>query len=505
MKSKQNYIDIYRGITNGLNITGEGAELLIQLLAEATYISEVEQVTISQESSLEKCTLMNSKIQHCMNDMYSVYRGNCPRVILRFRPTSYFDLKPFDTIAVGNNYKVYYLGYWTGSEGGESKSSETDYIPLMDGFVYGPKIIPPSISGSESEVYTIIGILAQTEYRQTFKTDFQNTYYVECTEEDLSCDMWVKIEDQYVSVTRIFADHIMNRSVFDMTIPSFGSRLYLADILRTGKVSRDSVISQENVNVEACWYKYSYLSSYPENELRRINIKGAVLVPFEDNMFHGIQELTTGVVTIEESSRDTISTIHYKANRDRYVNSIIRTNSDIGNILEETYPENIKIGGTSYKFNSSITGSSLVLYYVPQDINNLLTSDQVEDFRQTKSGYYVTDNITILPGTKYTAVFNLDVILYQSGSIDSEVSDILLQYEDKFNIDFRSLGGEIQSLVSKISNVKEISSFSIDYISDNGIIKSQEELDDMYDNLYMSYYKVNYVINSSIVQSTGKF
>jgi len=107
-----------------------------------------------------------------MNDMYSVYRGNCPRVILRFRPTSYFDLKPFDTIAVGNNYKVYYLGYWTGSEGGESKSSETDYIPLMDGFVYGPKIIPPSISGSESEVYTIIGILAQTEYRQTFKTDF---------------------------------------------------------------------------------------------------------------------------------------------------------------------------------------------------------------------------------------------------------------------------------------------------------------------------------------------
>ena len=160
MKSKQNYIDIYRGIADGLNITGEGAELLIQLLAEATYISEVEHVVITQESSLEKCTLMNSKIQHCMNDMYSVYRGNCPRVIIRFRPTSYFDLKPFDKIALGNNYSVYYLGYWTGEEGGESKSSETDYIPLMDGFVYGPKIIPPSISGDDSEIYTIIGILA---------------------------------------------------------------------------------------------------------------------------------------------------------------------------------------------------------------------------------------------------------------------------------------------------------------------------------------------------------
>lgn len=500
MKSKQNYIDIYRGIADGLNITGEGAELLIQLLAEATYISEVEHVVITQESSLEKCTLMNSKIQHCMNDMYSVYRGNCPRVIIRFRPTSYFDLKPFDKIALGNNYSVYYLGYWTGEEGGESKSSETDYIPLMDGFIYGPKIIPPSISGDDSEVYTIIGILAQSEYRSTYKTDFQNTYYVECTEEDLSCDMWVKVEDSYVPVTRVFADHIMKRAVYDMTIPSFGSRLYLADILREGKVSRDSIISQENVNVEACWYKYSTLSSYPDIELKRINIKGTFNVAFEDHMFHGIPEIANGVVVIEESSRDTISTIHYKANRDRYVNSIIRTNADIGNILEETYPENVKIGGTSYKFNSSMTGSSLVLYYVPQDTNNLLTSEQIEEFRNTKSGYYVTDNITVLPGIKYTAVFNLDVILYQSGSIDQEVSDILLQYEDKFNTDFRSLSGEIQSLISKISNVKEISSFSIDYISDNGILKTTDELDGMYDSLYMSYYKVNYVINSSLVQ-----
>jgi hypothetical protein len=60
---------------------------------------------------------------------------------------------------VGNGFKVYYLGFWD-PESSEEDQPGTESVALMDGFVYGPKIIPPSISGSESEVYTIIGILA---------------------------------------------------------------------------------------------------------------------------------------------------------------------------------------------------------------------------------------------------------------------------------------------------------------------------------------------------------
>ena len=54
MNSKQYYIDTFRGIAEGLNLYGDSAELLIQLLAESTYISEVEHVVYMQESSLEK-------------------------------------------------------------------------------------------------------------------------------------------------------------------------------------------------------------------------------------------------------------------------------------------------------------------------------------------------------------------------------------------------------------------------------------------------------------------
>ena len=114
------------------------------------------------------------------------------------------------------------------------------------------------------------------------------------------------------------------------------------------------------------------------------------------------------------------------------------------------------------------------------------------------SFFFLTSNLTVQPGTRYTAIFNLDLELYQSGSIDAEVSGILQEYEDKFGIDFRELSDEIKGLISKISNVKQISGFSIDYVSDSGYLLDDLGKTKMYENLGVSYYKVNYVINSSV-------
>ena len=47
MKSLQDYIDIYRGIANKLNITGDSVEILSQMLANASFISEVENIALS--------------------------------------------------------------------------------------------------------------------------------------------------------------------------------------------------------------------------------------------------------------------------------------------------------------------------------------------------------------------------------------------------------------------------------------------------------------------------
>ena len=76
MRTLQDYISIYREVAQNLGIGGDSVEVLVQLLANASYINEVENISYVQEASLERATLENSKIQHCMNNMYSVFRGN---------------------------------------------------------------------------------------------------------------------------------------------------------------------------------------------------------------------------------------------------------------------------------------------------------------------------------------------------------------------------------------------------------------------------------------------
>ena len=498
MNSKQDYINIYRKIATGLDIYGDSAELLIQLLAESTYISEVEHVVYMQEASLEKASLLNSKIQHCMNDMYSVFRGSCPRVIFKFSPSKYFDLKQFDEIVVGNGFKVYYLGYYDpGSEDKVTPGMES--VALMDGFVYGPKIIPPSLNGEDE--YILIGLLAKETSSIDISTIESNTYYVENLAEDLSSDCWVKIGGNYWSVSREFSKHITDAYVFDLTLPSFGSRLYVADILRSGAYKREEIETQANLEVSGFWYKYSLLDSYNQAELKKLTIKGTVPVSFVEP-FQGFSEVAPGLILIPESSRDTVSTIHYKANRDRYVNSIIRTNSDIGTILEEAYPKNVKVGGTSYQFFTGSSGSGLRIYYVPQDETKLLTDSQIAEFRENRVGYYVTSNLMIQPGHKYTAVFNLDLELYYSESIDSAVSDILSVYAYRFGTNLEQKSDEIKGLINKISNVKQVSGFYITYLSESGSLLGEEDKSVMFSNLDTIYFEITYVINSR-VQTIG--
>lgn len=500
MNSKQDYINIYRKIATGLDLYGDSAELLIQLLAESTYISEVEHVVYMQEASLEKASLLNSKIQHCMNDMYSVFRGSCPRVIFQFTPTKYFDLNPFDELVVGNGFKVYYLGYWDPDKSGTNMRG-AESVALMNGFTYGQKVIPPSL-GEDKESYILIGLIAKETSSGIWSTSESNTYYVENLAEDLSSDFWVKIQGSYWPVTREFSKHITEAQIFDLTLPSFGSRLYVADILRSGSYKRDSIETQANVSVEGFWYKYSLLESYNQAELKKMVIKGTEPKGWDGGVFQGFSEVAPGLVLVPESSRDTVSTIHYKANRDRYVNSIIRTNSDIGTILEEAYPENVKVGGTSYQFFNGSSGSGLRIYYVPQDETKILTEEQISEFRENRSGYYVTSNLMVQPGHKYTAVFNLDLELYYSVSIDSSVSDLLSVYAYKFGMNLEDKSDEIKGLINKISNVKQISGFYITYLSESGSLLNESDKLDMLSHLDTIYYEIDYVINSK-VQTIG--
>ena len=563
MRNLQDYINKYYTIAQNLGYTGDSIEVLVQLLANASYISEVENVAYLQESSLEKSSLINSKIQHCMDNMYSVFRGLCPRVVMKIRPTSYLTLKPFDLIQQSSSFSVYYLGYYkliqpssniglssssrsvrdsnvisssvissSSENSGQEESSmnrggssEVDYTKLsgLDNlnpekypgeFIYSGVTLKPSVS---TESYIIICLISPTVHQVDKMVNTRNTYYIDCPIDNLSNDVLVKVNGEQAEVTRNFADHILKptKYVFDLTLPSFGSRIYTVNYFSTlDRTDRsDSVGIEINTRINATYFEWSRLEDYNQSELRRLSYKGAELVGFNNNWLTAnmYSELSkgSGLCFVKEVGRDDLNTIHYKANRNRYVNSMVRSNNDIGTILEENFPQYVKNGGTSYVFNTlgNNSGSELKIYYIPKDESRLIpdTSDDpgkgvssISDFIEKEQAYYIiTKNIKVEKGERYTAEFNISLELYRNSTEDlnGSIGSILKStYERKFNTVFNDTTiEEVKSLISKFSNIKRINSLGITFLDSRGQVVEMSDI-----NPIISYFDITYNVSTLV-------
>lgn len=526
MKNLQDYITRYSQVANKLGYVGESVDLLIQLLAQASYISEVENVTYMAEASIDKANLMNSKIQHCVDVMYSVFRGSCPRVVLKIRPTKYLDFNLYDTIITSNNFTVHYLGY-----------SNSDFAnDKMDiNWKYDSTIIYPALGvdekpegegwyqdsskwyNKEDEKY-ILGFIAPKRVGENLILDgagtngiveisSKNTYYVECTAENLSDDMYIELvqpngDSTRLPRTRVFVDHVLENKVFDLTLPGYGSRVYLANYFKD-KVTRDSRDIEglpESTQIRAQFYGYSELSEYNQAELKRLQLKGAELLSFgDDPVYYNDTDWNTGLYYIPAVSKDELNTIHYKANRERYASSIIRSNSDIGVLLEEWRPDRVMSRGTSYFFtgiSSSNRTSSLSIYYIPKIDGKYLTELEIKEFINDKLAYYVTPNISIIPGTKYIANFVVDLEVYKNSSDDwnIEIGEKILSdtFGGKFNVSFSDMK-EVESLISKNTNIKKVLNLNVSFTDEGGRIVEASSLDPR-----TTYYQVKYSITSSV-------
>ena len=499
MKSLQNYIDIYRGIADGLNIGGDSAELLIQLLANASYISEVENIVYSQEASLERATLVNSKIQQCVELMYSVYRGQCPRIILNIESVKPLQFNVFDNIATLNNFKLYYLGY--------IDPDKYEVSENLKNYDYG--FDKNTLSISAGKKCKILCLLANDKIVKTksFK-ESDSPYFVEFLDEDISNDINVFLDGKNVNITRHFSDHILHESVFDLTIPGYGSRLY---VMKDG--SEYNIVVNK---VTAEYFKLTKLSSYNSSELKKISLKGAELLPFEEDWIkeRGIttdNHINTGILAFPEIEPDNDVNIHYRANQNRYINTIFRSNEDLGNLIKEDFPEKVK--DTKAIYDDLVSDNNFIIYYIP-DGNSILSSSDIDEFVKNRKSYYVIDNISILPGIKYNAVFDITVKLYEHDAnnlVINTIREILSVYSEKFGINFindsdninvldNSVLETVKALISKISNVKCIETFKIKYSDTNGNIFEEDYTDDFFLGMFndLLYDKAYYLINCNI-------
>ena len=529
MRSLQDYRNIYREIAQSLGYRGDSVELLVQLLANATYIEEVENITYMQEASLERAGLMNSKIQHCVNQMYSVYRGSCPRVLLHVRPTKYQVFKPYQEIATSSNFKVYYLG----------SISETGMTNIIDNWVteggFDGAVDPLGIAtGLDNDILTVNPIYPETYYIYGFIAESKvqdreytisekNPYYFDIPETGLSNDMYVEVAKsgqtagdlenwKSQAVTRIFSEHILGKynsqtgnlddAIYDLTLPGFGSRLYF---------SQDLELSDR---IRATYYKLAYLDNFQENELRRINIKGMDIIPFSTSFLdsHYIQpeniypdhviyrneegeneENNGGLIIIPETQREELQSIHYNASRDRYINSIVRSNTDMGRLLEQMYPENVRTNGTACSYR----GKYVIIWYIPRSSSNLLTSDQVLNFTENHKAYYISSNIDIRKAVEIRKVLTVDIELYRTlDDLDIKIDEIVNPYQYKFGVNLSDddVRNEIISTLSKIPEVRFVKSVEIKNINEDLTEEDCNNNGDKY------YYSIDVVINSSITR-----
>ena len=491
MRTLQDYRNIYREIAQSLGYRGDSVELLIQFLANATYIEEVENIAYLEESSLERATLMNSKIQHCVNLMYSVFRGSCPRVLLSIKPDKYQTLVPYQEMIASSNFKVYYLGYL------DPESSEVvNGTSIEDGLKNGPLVLNPLLEHS----YYIYGFICESSpvvKEHTVSSD--NPYYFDIPETGLSNDMFLEVAkassegglDNYKTfpITRNFSDHILDSSIFDLTLPGFGSRLYFPGLL------------EESDKIRATYYKLAHLDSFQENQLKRISLKGTKAVPFPDNFIESrfpssqedeIKRYSDSYIIIPETPREDLQSIHYNASRNRYINSMVRSNSDMGSLLEEYRPDKVRSSGTKCVYGNN----TVIIYYIPRSSNNPLTSDEIQEFIDKRKAYYITTHIEVVKAPEIHVVLSIDLELYQNTeTIEEEVSEIITPYMSRFgiNLNNQEIKDEIMSTLSKLPEVRIVREVQVDKIGG----ESEETLDE---SRIPYYYKIDFVINTTITK-----
>jgi succinyl-CoA synthetase beta subunit len=110
----------------------------------------------------------------------------------------------------------------------------------------------------------------------------------------------------------------------------------------------------------------------------------------------------------------------------------------------------------------------------------------------------VTNDITVRRGNLVKASVNIKAEVYQNISIDSKVSEILEEYAYQFGVDLESKKSEIIALLSKIPNVKQITSLEITYTNELADVIPWETVQE---SLETTYFSITYLVNSIIYTS----
>lgn len=202
--SRQEIKESLQSIALDAGYSGSAVDFIISLASTGYYETFLRSIGILREANADTAANINSLITMAVNRMYSTFRGNCPRLILKGQSTRYQELKRGD--------KVY--------------SSETFNL-----YVYTDITLTPNTDFS-------IELIASPEYIFSSKKNKSDRFYVEFRDNDLSEDVNLYVQTDQTAflnndygvlttpekVFRLFSQNL--NSILDITIQGWGIRYY---------------------------------------------------------------------------------------------------------------------------------------------------------------------------------------------------------------------------------------------------------------------------------------
>lgn len=489
MTSKEEIRATLREIAMNNSLVGESVDLLVDQLTYALYHNQLEITNAVQESNLSTAKLMNSKIRSCMEAMYPVYRGRNPRVQLTFSSSVSIDRERLDLLYTSNTFKVY----------AEEKTT-----------------ISPTGIGDEKTIRGILAtedlfdISVMVNQSNRFYIDLELDRQLLS---DISEDIQVFIDGQEHPTTRNFFDHVNSEiplrqwdavkigseyryltedltwktysptepsidprirlkktfpvgtawpivtgrtdnpdSIFVLTIPDFGIRLYKRGYFRVNSVVRVRAL------------KYCTEKDISADEFRKILLPGTELIDEKigKNKLSKDNPSTAKNRLIVEVPRDDAESLLYNANLYTRVQSKVLSNSDINVLFTEQFRDYNVLSAGNYFENETKT---VVVYYITRDAKEI-PSARFKTFRERYGSYFVSNRIVAIPGELVRIKVDLDLFLSSSVDVKAKINRIFSSYENVLNSTSdtnRALINKsiILADISKIREVRYVSRFAI--------------------------------------------
>lgn len=481
MKSYNEILNDLQTIQDELKLQGEAVELNKRLAAYVFYHWQIDVVNAIREGSINTAYLMNSKIVGCMDNMYSVFRGNNPILKLNMIFNAEFGAGKFDLVYTSNTFKLYAKDVISqqptlADTAGNKTPVELELImSKSDKIVYCPKDDQKLLEDKKWPYY--IDIKLPTNLLASNLSEHLFIYRVD--------EEGNKIE---VKWTRIFTEHASSLTeeelLFVLTIPDYGLRVYKKgyfsltadqnlyfEVLPFTTTEDINLLDVKKVSIPEGVLKSQ--KGYPQDQLPDPNdtteLEQVVNIDDSGNLILTVADRDYYQMYLSpEITRQDAATLSYQANFSGKSSSSIISNNDILFLFSETFIDRI----LSCNFSMNVEANAIYIYYVANTNAAAITPSEKTEFINKYDKYGLASSmLSIQEGNRVTRTVTLEYVPDGVTDISEQAGEIIEFYNNKLGQTLNPR--ELEGKINKLTGVNYVNSLQVSGLTDGQI----EQLD----------------------------